>query len=139
MSFSFPPTLSCSLAFLVLVPWRASVTFILFFPSTGRALKLTRIFLFDMSDSTSQIPENDQVFTRLSTLWPLCLSENLIENYPPKSRKIHLFFAKNSPKKHNWCWGYVSNWQTISLYEGECSDWLEITVKGRQFNANHRH
>lgn len=50
LSFLFPLTLSGSLAFLVLFPWSASVTFILSYPSTSRALKLTRIFLFDMSD-----------------------------------------------------------------------------------------
>lgn len=72
--------LSCSLAFLVLFPWSVSVTFILFYPSTSRALKLTRIFLFDMSDSTSKIPENQQVSASLSTPMAMCLSDDFTEN-----------------------------------------------------------
>lgn len=99
LSFLFPLTLSGSLAFLVLFPWSASVTFILSYPSTSRALKLTRIFLFDMSDSTSEIPENVQVFTFFSIPMATCLSEDLMENTPLQTRKIYLTFAKICPEK----------------------------------------
>lgn len=34
-------------------------------------------------------------------------------------------------------WHCVSDWQATSLYEGGYADWLEIIIKGRQFNANH--
>lgn len=97
LSFLFPLTLSCSLAFLVLFPWSASVTLILSYPSTSRALKLPRIFLFDMSDSTSKIPENVQVFTFFSMPMAMCLSEDLMENTPLQTRKIYLTFAKICP------------------------------------------
>lgn len=99
LSFLFPLTLSCSLAFLVLFPWSASVTLILSYPSTSRALKLPRIFLFDMSDSTSETPENVQVFTSFSIPMAMCLSEDLMENTPLQTRKIYLTLAKICPEK----------------------------------------
>lgn len=101
LSLLFPLTLSCSLAFLVLFPWSVSVTLILSYPSTSRALKLPRIFLFDMSDSTSKIPENVQLFTSFSIAMTICLSEDLMENIPLQTRKIYLTFAKICPEKQN--------------------------------------
>lgn len=69
----------------------------------SRTLKLTRIFLSDMSDSTSEIPENMQVFTSFSIPMAMCLSEDLMENTPLQTRKIYLTFAKICPEKQNQC------------------------------------
>lgn len=50
-----------------------------------------------MSDSTSKIPENVQVFTLFSIPMAMCLSEDLMENTPLQTRKIYLTFAKIFP------------------------------------------
>lgn len=138
LSFLFPLTLSCSLAFLVLFPWSASVTLILSYPSTSRALKLTRIFLSDMSDSTSEIPENVQVFYFfLHTNGNVFVRGHYGKYTSPDWENLpHLY--QNLPWEIEPGFsGTVSNREATSLCKGEYLDGLEITVKGRQFNANH--
>lgn len=52
-----------------------------------------------MSDSTSEIPENVQVFASSSIPMAMCLSEDLMENTPLQTMKIYLIFAKICPEK----------------------------------------
>lgn len=87
LSFLFPLTLSCSLAFLVLFPWSASVTFILSYPRAEH-LKAEHLNLLEYSFLTCQtaLPRYQKIckFLLLSpyqwqcvcqrTLWKIHLS-----------------------------------------------------------------